>query len=363
MKTRNREIGSHWYFHTVDRLSYQTDANSAPGFLNLTLLSTCRSAINLILDCIGRQGVALVPSFTCHSVIHPFTSHGFTVVPYPVNKDLSIDQVQFELLLDRYEPSVILFHEYFGFNTIVDPGQIIVKTRAKGAIVIEDRTQSMFSSHSISGADYQTGSIRKWLPVPDGAFVSGFEGLNLSEDKCLAQSKLKALMAKTDYINNNLGEKKIFMQYFAEAEQLLDSRTEPFAISRVAKEYMKTVDFAAIKEIRRSNYQRLARELGKFNQISLIRPSLNNGDVPFILPVLVKEKRSEFQKYMAANNVYPTIIWRCPEQLCDTIDENARYIYDHILCFHIDQRYGSDDMTYIAKIAANYFESRFNNKC
>ena len=352
------EVGSTWY------ISPNMDCSLTAGTLDipavngnsLNYVSTCRSAIGLVLDKIGKQGIACVPAFTCHTVVQPFIDRGFEVCVYPVNEDLLIDWIGFKNLVATTTPSVVLFHSYFGFNTIDGGSNIIEKLWAKGIIVIEDLTQTMFSTYKHINAHYYLGSIRKWMPMPDGAFIKGdLTVCDLQEDTELAKVKQIAMEAKGDYIINGVGEKAEFMSKFKEAECLLDSRNKPYRMSNVAAQIYKNCNLGEFAHARRENYNLLAIRFAKHSHLRVIKPRLPTEVVPFMMPIFIKEGRKEFQQYMAAHNIYPTVIWTCPNELRDMINISAVNIYDSILCFHCDQRYNLNDMKRVADIVDAYF--------
>lgn len=359
MKGFNWEVGSTWYAddfcpaedYTL-RLKFIADSS------NVTLLSTCRSAIKLILDKIGGQHHrALVPSFTCHSVIDPFLTAGYDVKGYSLNENLQIDIDVFSSLVNDFRPDIILVHGYFGFNTVGSASNILESCKARGIIVIEDKTQTMFSDFKAIAADYTIGSIRKWLPIPDGAFIKGMHISELTQDSALADAKIKAMRAKNRYFATGDGNKCEFMRFFADAENLLDSRTLPHSISSYSLSALTSLNLKEFANRRRDNYNLLARRLSRHSEIQLIFKEALTSDVPFLLPVYIDDKRAEFQRYMASHNVYPTIIWKCPDALENIIDKDSRRIYDRILCFHVDQRYEAADMNKVADIVDSYFSN------
>lgn len=358
-KAVNWEVGSTWYADNFD--SGKTSGKLTDAFENenkITFLSTCRSAISLILSHIkvGSGRRALVPSFTCHSVIRPFTAAGYKVQCYPLTENLEIDLDGLSALVDNFRPDVILIHAYFGFDTVSKASEYLACCRDRGIIVIEDMTQTMFSCLKHLEADYAIGSIRKWMPVPDGAFLGGLEIKELREDKELAKAKICAMQAKHDYIFHGIGKKEEFMTKFSTAEHMLDSRAEPYAISQFTLSSLRSLDIREFGDCRRNNFNYLATRLSSHPELSVIFPKASCDDVPFLLPLYIREKRKDFQAYMAKHNVYPTIIWSCPGELEKLINPVTRKIYNHILCFHVDQRYNMDDMDKVADIIDSYFE-------
>lgn len=323
-------------------------------------VSTCRSAIGIALDYLEvKSKVALLPAFTCESVLVSFLDRGYEVYPYPIRKDLTIDWKKFQQEVAIRKPDVVLVHSYFGFDTIGELRLHVSELRNDDIIMIEDQTQTMFSKNALVGANFYVGSIRKWIPVPDGAFVSAPIKCD-QEDEELVNAKIKALMAKGDWMQNGIGTKQEFQGYFRTAEGILDSRKKPYLMSSTAREIYVSTDIELLRKTRRSNCQLLISGIlvSKVLSENLVLPISGIGvdECPFHLPVLVKEGRKELQQYLASNNIYATVIWGCPEEYKETIDEESRYVYDHILCFHVDQRYDETDMNRILDVLNEYYK-------
>ena len=352
---KNWEVGSTW-FPTDEQALYPDTISEYSDRTNITFLSTCRSGIAAILDALSPGGSALVPAFTCHSVVNPFLQRGYEVIGYSVNSDLSIDWDCIRTLAAEYHPKVILLHGYFGFEYATGSAAGINELRKNGCVIIDDFTQNMFSDIGRIQSDYIVGSIRKWLPIPDGAFVSQLTFDGLVEDKDLTDAKVSAMRAKYRYIFDGVGNKADFMNLYKAAEELLDSRKEPFAMSSYSRSVISTLDKLRFCQTRRKNYSYLACRLARHNAIEVIHPDLSSTETPFMLPVMVRHNRGDLQKYLAMRGVYPTIIWKCPDELEENISPLSKSIYDNILCFHIDQRYDLDDMKMVADITDNYFQ-------
>lgn len=72
---------------------------------------------------------------------------------------------------------------YFGFATNESIFKEIEIMKQSGVIVIEDITHNLFSClQEESNSHYYVGSIRKWLGIPSGGFVSGIKELNIKSD-------------------------------------------------------------------------------------------------------------------------------------------------------------------------------------
>jgi dTDP-4-amino-4,6-dideoxygalactose transaminase len=327
-------------------------------------VSTCRSAIGLILDEIDASNkIALLPAFTCESVLYSFLRRGYKVYPYQIERNLNVNWTDFNSSINEYHPSVILVHSYFGFNTLEALNDKISGIQSSNIYVIEDCTQSMFSGFTLPNANFYTGSIRKWMPIPDGAFVSVSYN-DIEEDTELCVAKMKALKNKGNWIMRGIGRKSDFRNDFSKAENILNSRNRTYAMSSLSKAIFSSIDIEALKQIRRENYNLLASSISSNKELNshLILPLPTSADstCPFHLPVLVKERRKELQNYLASNDIFATVIWACPEEFEKMINENVKYIYDHILCFHVDQRYDCHDMMRIIDTLKNYYNDNKN---
>jgi len=320
--------------------------------------STCRSAIKDILDAVNKlRKVALLPAFTCHAVVEPFEISGFEVFPYPVEKNLIVNPESFIATVNAIQPDVVLIHDYFGFdsNRLLRESGVIEKCRAAGITVIVDQTQSMFSTYQQLPADYYVGSIRKWMGIPDGAFAIGDQLTQpMKEDSILSTAKQNAMEYKHNYLFQSVGEKENLLPLYRQAENILDAQSEVFSISDLSSHLLGHYDIKTYANKRRGNYCRLAEGLRGIKNIVVPFSSAEAGDTPFYMPVFVKENRKELQRYLAENNVFATVIWGCPEQFVDKVDETARSIYAEILCIPCDQRYTTVDMDYICELIKDF---------
>lgn len=347
------EIGSYFYF-SQEELDGNTQCLN-PLNPEYTYLSTCRSAINEILSKTkNEKKIALLPAFTCHAVVEPFVKNGYDVVPYPINRDFLTSADEFLDVINKVEPDVVLIHDYFGFDSnkgLRDSGAI-QSIEDKGTTVIIDQTQSMFSEYPQLQGNYVVGSIRKWLGVPDGAFTN-IKIDNLEEDSELIGAKCSAMNYKYAYLHKAEGEKENVLPLYKKAENILDAREQPYAMSEISKKLFQRMDLDQICRKRIDNYNSLSQGICLSEHI-VIPHLLSEGEIPFYFPIYVRKRRSDFQTYLAKHKVYATVIWGCPEEFENLIDYRAKDIYREILCIPCDQRYNSEDMEYICDLINTY---------
>lgn len=318
--------------------------------------SSCRGALQTILKDVNvKNKVALLPAFTCHAVLEPFVQSGFKVLPYHLNKNLTADWDAVKKLVADYNVGVLLVHSYFGFDTLKGCEDTITLLKQNEVIIIEDMTQRVYSGFKATDADYHVGSLRKWLPIPDGGYLMGLKGEQPeTEDKDLVDVRMKAMYQKAEYMDGNRDDDD-FRYLFAESEDIIDSRTDPFKMSEVAKNIYSATEIKNASEIRMRNFKILENGLAKFP--FNIPVKIETGvEVPFLMPLLVTERRKELQAHLAKNNIYATVIWGCPSEFKDILDENDKYIYNSILCLACDQRYNEDDMKHIINTIDKFYK-------
>ena len=365
-----REIGSNFWIdpRTVDTKS------SELGFLkinlkeaNSVLLSTGRSAISYALQNIKKikkkeDLVALIPPFTCDTVLQPFLDEGILSFAYDINETLNINAERLKFFIESNNADVVLIHRYFGFDTAVGVEDVIKEYQNKGVIFIEDRTQNLFSTFESLPADYVVGSLRKWGPIPDGGFCSVVKGGSLyitqpeMYDRELVEKKLKAFSLKYEYMENGRGDKKILLQAYIDAENTLDSEDDFYKMSKESVAIWNYLDFIGMAAKRRQNYQYIFNYIRKLKDLNLLTGELQDGIVPLYLAITTSN-RNQIQAHLREHAIYAPIVWPKPN-FCPAISKTVQKIYDHVLCLPIDQRYDLDDMERMIKVLEKYRERR-----
>lgn len=356
-----KEIGSNFWL-SPQEIAKKNDKLITPEIFgcegsDYVWLSTGRSAISYVLDTIKVRNpdirtVACIPAFTCDTVYEPFYKSEYEVIAIPCDEKLQISGSAILEYARKYSPGIILIHKYFGFNTCPNLDNIIPELHKMGITVIEDVTQSMYSKFSKSNADYIVGSIRKWCGVPDGGFAVCREGTFLSKphksDIKLEQLKQEAALLKYEYIFNDSGDKQLFLNKFKEAEDLLDAQSELYAISPLSYNLQCVVDLQKITDKRRANYLQLLNCLKGIVGINPIFNNLPSDVTPLYLPVICDD-RKKLQSLLVENNIFAPVVWPKGNN-CPQTDNKVNYIYNHILCIPIDQRYNTDDIERITNV-------------
>jgi hypothetical protein len=358
------EIGSNFWLNPAQQL--QDKPIGSPECFrcfgdDYVWLSTGRSAIRFVIEAIecnnpDLKKVAVLPSYTCDTVFEPFLKKGYEVYYYPVEKNLTTISDTILQVVIEYDASIVLFHRYFGFDTL--DGQIdnlCATLRKLGKYSIEDCTQCLYSDIHRSKSDYLVGSIRKWTGTPDGGFVVSRRGLlnnkPYKEDKDLENAKIKASYAKYRYLFDHQGDKNQMLAMYRKAEKILNQQTGIFAISSMSAKVQVNLDINELINKRRENFKVLSQSL--CHQVQPLFILESTCAVPLYFPICV-EDRDSFQKYLVENAIYAPVVWPKDEKQPEVCD-SAEYLYRHLLCIPIDQRYGTDDMYRIVEVINNLY--------
>lgn len=351
------EIGSNFWIDPS--ITYDSQKKITPEVFgcignDFAWLSTGRSAISLVIETIEQRNpeikkIALIPSYTCHTVIEPFLQAGYGLKTIPVDKNLCTQGVDLLKAVKEVDASIVLLHRYFGFETLPNCFDEIRELRKIGVKVIEDRTQCLYSDFQPLNVDYIVGSIRKWLGVPDGGFAvcseGKFMGKPSKQDLTLEQAKISASIMKYNFIFMHEGEKKSFIEKFHCAEDILDNQNEKYSIGDFSMKMQANLDVEKLKSQRRQNYSFLLNHIGRTNELHPVFSQLPRGVTPLYFPVLIKDRKA-VQKHLANSLIFAPIVWPKAECLPTVCDE-ANEFYDEMLCLPIDQRYDHNDMNRI----------------
>ena len=343
-----KEIGSNFWLSQGDKEKSRIDDRIFNvGFEDKVFTSSGRSAISLILDEIGNnKRCAMLPSFTCESVIEPFLCHEYQIAYYSVDKELCIVKKRFMEEVKANDPSVILIHNYFGFNTTSSIRDTIDELRRQGIVIIEDITQILYSDFSRLPANYYVGSFRKWAGIPDGGFALKGDGVftdkPTNEDELLTETKVDAMKAKYNYLFHNTGNKNDFLKMFAKAEDVLERQKEIYRMSDISYREQANLNIDSLKERRRENFLFLLNNI-KTSSIRPLFSYLPDDVTPLYFPVLCGADRMLFQKWLRMNHIFAPIVWPKPECIPDAVIREDCF-YTDLLCIPCDQRYGVEEM-------------------
>jgi len=302
-------------FQIEPELLLQADAKNSPlDQINECdlLLDTGRSALRVaIANAIdaGQVKKAWVPFYSCHTMIQPFYEYGLEVNFYGVGNDLSSPVG----LPDRLDGCLFLFTHYFGrYNEAI--ASYLSVARTHNTVVIEDVVQSCMNMAHGKIGDYVVHSLRKFLPVPDGAVLTGpnvfnFDPLPANETFISLSLFSKISRAAADLSDSRHVAIKIM------AEDVLASCQAIRKVSSFTQQILPKFDLSEIQSKRRQNWQQLsdAFATGALRN-STLRPLyeyLPKDDVPLLFPVVVESyKRDALLEKLRQEAIFCPIHWK-----------------------------------------------------
>lgn len=353
-----KEIGSIFPLSDEMICRAETDQKGLPE--DRVYYSLCREALYDIAIALGKSGgKVLIPAYTCQTVITPFEEAGWDCGFYPIKKDLRIDLHGLVDAVAQYRPDLLVAHPYYGMDFNDEEIDVLNRIKGQGVIVVLDLTQCIFSSKSYPFASFIVGSYRKWMPIPDGGYL-----LNLSDSVRITQPEIEnveftdreiaAMYLRGQYFEN--GEqrmKAISIRLNKAADRLAEHNISPCRMSQVAYNLFTKEDFGKNQRVRYDNYTLLFQNIRESEKISKVchKPSeVTTAPLYFTLYV---EERSALQRLLTQDSIYAPVIWPVENEKV-LINEEVRYIYDHILAIPCDQRYDKSDMLRAVEIINNY---------
>ena len=301
-----------------------------------------RTAIDLILqDILKHQPVKNVymPSYCCDSMLAPFLRMNVKVDFY----DMFFDgNLKYEIDADK-DADILYVSNYFGYENTL-PEDVIRHFKAKGSIILYDRTHSYLMEDEQVAFDYAFVSLRKWMGVATGAAIEGLDAVDLSACP-YAEVKIQAMKAKYRYLNGDLSvEKAAFLEAFARFGKLLESDYRNYGMDNLSYALLKSQDLERMRSQRRANAAYLHENL-RFDFLG----ELSGKSCPLFVPVICASyaEREKLRKVLLETQIYCPVHW--PKNSMITSNMKVNQLFDCELSLLCDQRYGLEEMAFIVK--------------
>jgi dTDP-4-amino-4,6-dideoxygalactose transaminase len=257
----------------------------------------------------------LLPAYHCLAMVDPLEWLGLEPVFYRLHEDLSIDYAHVEACLDSRCRALVAVH-YFGFPQ--DGLRLRAFCDDSGLALIEDCAHSFFGSQGDeklgSFGDFAIGSLPKFFPLHGGGcLVSARRPLPRAE--LTEQGTLAGLQALVRGLQT--------AHYYGRLRPLLPATTGAAALTkllalsglgreaagagngasaldytadRLARTTLRASTPGTIASRRRENYETLCRMLSDLPGITLLKPRLEPGVVPYMLPLRIPALRRLFAR-------------------------------------------------------------------
>ncbi len=339
------------------------------------LLSSGRTAyLNVWLNLLhaGRGlDTALLPSYLCYSILMPFCRMRVRMEYYRVDAGLAVDWEDLERKAGKLGArAAAVIVNYFGFPESGDAVRAINRIRQRGARVVYDATHSLLNDCPWpAGADVCVVSLRKALPVVDGAAAVWLDGARPAPALCAAgeridscfSSRAMAMMMKASHVADGWGNRRDYLNLYDQAEVALDREFGVNSgMSGVSRSIIKRLGVDRIRRARRENYAELVRALHELDAdragLQLLFPELPDGIVPLGCPV-VTDERDALRERLAARGILAQILWQSPPEVPQEEFPESRALSERILVLPCDQRYLPEHMEIVARAAVRHDSS------
>ena len=135
-----------------------------------------KQALGLVARALRSRGArtVLVPRYRCEAMVLPFELEGMRARTVNVGPDLLLEPQALAAALADEPGAAVLHCETYGNRARGDLADMLVRARRTGRVVIADATHSLLDRPRLldGAADVVVASLRKLLPVPDGAVIA-----------------------------------------------------------------------------------------------------------------------------------------------------------------------------------------------
>lgn len=322
------------------------------------LFSTGRSVLLSIEHLLNRDRDRLrlhLPSFFCMDVAADLNKV-FELCWY---RDLPTEQTPDFNSLHPLSGDLVLAVNFFGIRQ----GKVWQDwlDQHNNIILIEDHTHDPFSSWAQqSTAHYAMASLRKTLPIPDGAIIWSPKSMQLPQPSRVASSgaeqKLTAMLLKSAYLSGVNISKEAYRLLQIQGEQHLSAEINS-AVSSFTDNILNYLNISEFRQKRQANIQQFLQQF-RLNQIdSYCQPLFTawpSGAIPFnAILVCNPEIREALRKFLISKNIFATVHWQQPFREFTSNDSLAIDLSNRLLTIPTDHRYSSND---IARVTAKITE-------
>ncbi|MGB7251809.1 MAG: hypothetical protein WBC73_22930 [Phormidesmis sp.] len=231
--------------------------------------------------------------------------------------------------------------------------------------LIEDHSHDPFSAWARrSTADYAMASLRKTLPIPDGAIMWSPQNHELPTSSRIesngASKRLTAMLLKRAYLSGGAVSKEAYRQLEIESQDDLDDVSKD-TISAFSAGILKSLDVADFRRRRADNIRHfIALWLcDRHPDWTPLVTEWDTGCVPFNSVIVCRNQdiRDRLRKHLISQNIFPAIHWRQPHEGVSSDDPEAIALASKILTIASDQRYSLSDITRVFKRIQSFFQA------
>ena len=309
-----------------------------------------RGAIALTLKDLEDRGISHVhlPAYLCESIIAPLEALKVGYSFYPVDRSLVAHP-------DPPTGAATFVINYFGWlnpalhNPPAEP-------------LIEDCCQAMLSGWqpSSSTSKYIICSPRKYAATGLGGWTNLAQAPAIPnpDAEMFLQSSLAARLLRGQYLANQTSvideeTENEYLTELADVENFLDSHPTESEIPELGLKIIAGIDWTRVAETRRTNWLQMYDLLSA--HVELLFNILPDTVVPLCF-VIRTPNRDRVRRRLAAQRIFCPVHWPLPEQVDRQKFPISADLSDTLLSLPIDQRYGTDEMNFLAEAVLRALE-------
>ena len=337
-------------FHWFDWPAANSETAPHPWGDRATFYGSGRDALRALLEFGASEHGwrrLLAPSFYCQEVLHSIVGQPLPVVVYDDAPRATPPAIH---AIDHRPDDVVLIVNHFGIR---EPPVRLPPQMA----IIEDHTHDPWSAWAHrSSAMYCFASLRKTLPLPDGA-VTWSPTLHplpasppLTVERQLASAnRMAGSLLKRAFLNGHRVDKDAFRALFLSGEGSISSGA-PSGMTPWSKAILGAFPVGAWRDARLKGWRELRRLLEASSDLRIIAPEPASTFVPFALVMVCKDpaEREKIRTNLIARRVYATILWQLHQPAVNGIPETSVALSERIIVVHCDGRYTEEDLRLVA---------------
>ncbi len=323
------------------------------------LYATATGALHALARAIvARRGARPrlhVPRFF-HDETIAALARSFDVLRY--EDDPSAPQPDFDTILAA-SGDVVLAMNHFGAR---DPAPWRrYRARAPEVVLVDDVSHDPFGPWALhSSADYAVASLRKTLPVPDGAILWSPRGLPVPDPTgtplSAAALRLEAMALKRAYLAGATVAKDRYRSLEADSEAGF-ARDDGAPASAYTVGVLPALDVAGYRRRREANVAALLAALPADGPAQPLFSRWPDGACPFSVVLVLGDEvtRDAVRRALVEADVYAAVHWR---PAAGEPDSPSNSLKSRVLTLPADQRYGPADMARVAAVLATALRGR-----
>lgn len=299
---------------------------------NIARLNSGRAAIYHAARVLSCKTVWL-PYYQCDTVRDFLIRKGITVKYYRIDSTFNPIDIK------QNPGEAVVFVNYFGIMS-----QNRIRSLAKQYFnVIIDNSQAFFCNPIENCMNVY--SARKFVGVPDGAYVIGENAENFTNeyDKCFSSDTSLFLLQRIEYgCEGKTYESRMVNEHRIDSEDIK-------IMSGLTRRILDGTDYGLIKKRRRDNFI-IACKL--FEDVNCINPQMYDDDniFPMVYPLLIEN--DDLLEKLLRHKHFQGHWW---SYLLDEIEKDSfeYWISRYVIPITIDQRYGENELLFIRKLIDN----------